>query len=239
MTFDLKTLKVLGRTTAADDADAIAYDPISKRVYTFNGDANSSSVIDPASGQRVGTITLGGKPEYGVSAGDGKVYANIEDKAEVVEIDAATQKVARRWSLAPCQSPTGLAIDRAHHLLFSGCRSKHLAISDMDKGKLITTLPIGAGVDATAFDLGTENAFASNGDGTLTVVHEDSPDRFRVVQTVTTMPGARTMALDPRSHRLFLVSAQFGPAPTESTAASPRRRPPVIPGSFTLLVVEQ
>ena len=237
--FDLKTLKVLGRTIAAEDADAIAYDAASKRVYTFNGDANSSSVIDPTTGQRIATIPLGGKPEYGVSAGDGKLYANIEDKAEVVEIDAAAQKVTRRWSLAPCESPTGLAIDRAHHRLFSGCRNKHLAISDIDKGKLITTLPIGSGVDANAFDPGTQNAFASNGDGTLTVVHEDSPDRFRVVQTVTTMAGARTMALDPRSHRLYLVSAQFGPAPTESTAANPRRRPPMVPGSFTLLVLEQ
>ncbi|HKW10470.1 MAG TPA: hypothetical protein VJO33_08820 [Gemmatimonadaceae bacterium] len=237
--FDLKTLNVLGRTTAADDADAITYDPVSKLVFTFNGDANSSSVIDPKTGKRVGTIALGGKPEYGVPDGRGKLYANIEDKAEVVEIDAASQKVTRRWSLAPCESPTGLAIDRAHRRLFSGCRNKHLAISDADKGKLITTLPIGAGVDANAFDPGTQDAFASNADGTLTVVHEDAPDRFHVVQTVTTMPGARTMALDPRSHRLYLVSAQFGPTPTESTAANPRRRPPVVPGSFTLLVLEK
>ena len=237
--FDLKTLAVLGRTTAADDADAIIYDPASKLVFTFNGDANSSSIIDPATGQRVGTIALGGKPEYGVSSGDGKLYANLEDKAEIVEIDALAKRVTRRWPLAPCAEPTGLAIDRVHHRLFSGCRNRTLAISDAAAGRLITTEPIGSGVDANTFDASTGDAFASNGDGTLTVVHEDAPDRFRVVQTVQTMLGARTMALDPRSHRLYLVSARFGPAPTESTAANPRRRPPIVPGSFTLLVVER
>jgi YVTN family beta-propeller protein len=238
--FDLKTLNVLGRTTAADDADAIIFDPASKRVFTFNGDANSSSVIDPTTGSRIGAISLGGKPESGVSAGDGRVYANLEDKAEVVEIDARNQELTKkRWSLAPCASPTGLAIDRANHVLFSGCRNKLMAISNAETGRLITTLPIGAGVDATAFDPSTKDAFASNGDGTVTVVHEEAPDRFRVIQTVETMPGARTMALDPRSHRLYLVSARFGPTPTESTAANPRRRPPVVPGSFTLLVLER
>jgi hypothetical protein len=237
--FDLKTLAVLGRTTAADDADAILYDPATKLVFTFNGDANSSTVIDPSTGKRVGTIALGGKPEYGVAVGNGHLFANIEDKSEVVEIDGRTQQVLRRWSLAPCESPTGLAIDRTHHILFSGCRNRRLAISDGSAGRVITTLPIGAGVDANAFDSVTQEALASNGDGTLTVVHEDAPDRFRVVETVSTMAGARTMALDPRSHRLYLVTAQFGPPPSESTAANPRRRPPIIPGSFTLLVLER
>jgi DNA-binding beta-propeller fold protein YncE len=233
--FDLRTLNVLGRATAADDADAILYDPASKLVFTFNGDANSSSVIDPASGKRVGTIPLGGKPEYGVSGGDGKIYANIEDKSEVVEIDARAQRVTRRWSLAPCQSPTGLAIDVAHGRLFSGCGNRLMAISDATTGRLVKTLPIGAGVDATAYDAGTQNAFASNGDGTLTVIHEDSPSAFRVVETVQTMRGARTMALDPRSHRVYVVSAQFGPTPATATADNPRRRPPIVPGSFTVL----
>jgi DNA-binding beta-propeller fold protein YncE len=233
--FDLRSLNVLGRATAADDADAILYDPASKLVFTFNGDANSSSVIDPASGKRVGTIPLGGKPEYGVSAGDGKIYANIEDKSEVVEIDARAQRVTRRWSLAPCQSPTGLAIDVAHGRLFSGCGNRLMAISDATTGRLVKTLPIGAGVDATAYDAGTQNAFASNGDGTLTVIHEDSPSAFRVVETVQTMRGARTMALDPRSHRVYVVSAQFGPTPATATADNPRRRPPIVPGSFTVL----
>jgi DNA-binding beta-propeller fold protein YncE len=238
--FDLQTLKVLGRATAAEDADAILYDPTSKLVYTFNGDAGSSSAIDPTTGQRVANIVLGGKPEYGVSAGDGKLYANIEDKSELVEIDTRARRVTRRWSLAPCEEPSGLAIDRANHLLFSGCRNRRMAISNATNGKLVTTVPIGPGVDANAFDAGTGDAFASNGgDGTLTIVHEDAPDRFHVVANVATMTGARTMALDPRTHRVYLVGAEFGPAPAQATPENPRRRPPMIPGSFTLLVLER
>jgi DNA-binding beta-propeller fold protein YncE len=234
--FDLETLEVLGKITAAADDDAILYDPASRRVFTFNGDAGSSTVIDPASGTRVGTIELGGKPEFGVSAGDGKLYVNIEDKGEVAEIDARAMRVTRRWSIVPCESPTGLAVDRAHHRLFSVCRSKVMAISDAANGKLLTTVPIGGGVDGAAFDPGTGDAFSSNGDGTMTVVHEDSPSQFRVVETVPTMPGARTMTIDPRTHRLYLATARFGPAPTATAASPPRRRPPMIPDSFTLLV---
>ena len=235
--FDLNTLKVLGHTTAAVDADAVLYDPSSKRVFTFNGDAHSSSVIDPGSGARVGSIDLGAGPEFGVSAGDGKLYVNLEDKSEVAEIDAAGMRVTRRWSLAPCEGPTGLAIDRAHHRLFSGCGNKVMAISDAIAGKLITTLPIGAYVDAAAFDPGTQLAFASNGDGTLTVIHEDAPDKFRVVANVPTRRGARTMALDPLTHRVYLVTADFGPMPA-ATAQHPRPRPAIIPGTFALLVCE-
>jgi YVTN family beta-propeller protein len=236
--FDLKTLKVLGKTKAAEDADAILYDPASKRVFTFNGDANSSSVIDPVTGKNVGTIPLGGKPEFGVSSLDGKLYANIEDSSVVVEIDPTALKVTRRWPLGACKSPTGLAMDRERHRLFSGCRNKLMAISDAATGKLITTVPIGEGVDANAFDPGTRLAFASCGDGTLTVVHEDSPAKFTVVQTVKTMAGARTMGLDPRDHKLYTVSARFGPPPRDSTAANPRRRPPILPGTFALLVLQ-
>ncbi|HZI21294.1 MAG TPA: hypothetical protein VFD76_02220 [Gemmatimonadales bacterium] len=235
--FDLQTLKVLGRATAAPDADAVLYDPATRHIYTFNGDSHSSSVIDPQSGQRVGTIDLGGGPEFGVSAGDGTLYVNLEDQAAVAEVDARTQRVTRHWSIAPCEAPTGLAIDRAHGVLFSGCRSKVMAISDAKAGKLITTLPIGAFVDAAAFDPATGLAFASNGDGTLTVVHEDAPDRFHVVGTVETQRGARTMALDPRTHRIYLVTAEFGPTPA-ATAAQPRPRPPIVPGTFSLIVVE-
>lgn len=233
--FDLRTLAVLGRTHAAVDDDAVLYDPVTRRVFTFNGDAHSSSVLDAATGRNIGTIDLGAGPEFGVSAGDGMLYVNLETTAEVAEIDAKAMRVTRRWSIAPCHAPTGLALDRAHHILFSGCRSQVMAISDARAGKLITTVPIGAGVDAARFDPGTGDAFASNGDGTLTVVHEDAPDRFSVVQTVRTMPGARTMALDPATHRLYLVTARFGPAPAES--AGRRQRPPMIPGSFTLIVV--
>ncbi len=234
--FDLATLKVLGRTTAAIDDDAILYDPASHHIFTFNGDAGSSTVIDPASGQRLGTIALGGKPEFAVSAGDGMLYVNIEDQGAIAELDARAMKVTRRWSIAPCESPTGLAIDRAHRRLFSVCRSKVMAISDTRAGKLITTVPIGSGPDGAAFDPATGNAFSSNGDGTLTVVHEDGPNAFRVTQTVPTMPGARTMTLDPVTHRVYLVSARFGEAPAAAPPSAPRRRPPMIPGSFTLLV---
>jgi YVTN family beta-propeller protein len=202
--FDLKTLQVLGRIPAAVDADAILYDPATKHIFTMNGDANSSTVIDPTTGKNIGTIPLGGKPEFGVSAGNGKLYANITDKGEVVEIDAAAMKVTRRWPVTPCGSSTGLAIDLPHNRLFSACRSKHLAVSDIVAGKLVTTLPIGSGVDAAAFDPATQLIFASNGDGTLTVVHEDTPDKYTVVETVPTGPRAKTMTLDPATHKVYL-----------------------------------
>jgi DNA-binding beta-propeller fold protein YncE len=236
--FDLKTLKVLATHPAAEDADAIVYDPASKQVFSLNGDANSASVINPVSGESVGTIPLAGKPEFGVSAGDGKLYVNIEDRAEIVEIDARAQRVLRRWSLGPCTEPTGLAIDRIHHRLFSGCHSKVMAISDAVAGKLLATVPIGEGVDGAAFDPATGLAFSSNGEGTITVVHEDNPNHFRQVATVTTRKGARTMALDPRTHRIFTVTADLGTPPTP-TEQDPHPRPPVIPGTFTLLVVDR
>ena len=235
--FDLKTLAPLAHTTAAVDDDAVLYDPATKRVFTFNGDAHSASVLDPASGKRIGTVDLGAGPEFGVSAWDGKLYVNLEDQGAVAEIDAAALRVARRWSLAPCEAPTGLAIDRVHHRLFSGCRNKILAISDAVTGKLIATLPIGGGVDACAFDPGSQLAFSSNGEGTLTVVHEDAPDKFTIVGTVPTRRGARTMALDERSHRVYLVTADLEPAPAP-TPQQPRPRPKVIPGTFVLLVGE-
>ncbi|HKV52712.1 MAG TPA: hypothetical protein VJO52_16065 [Gemmatimonadaceae bacterium] len=235
--FDLKTLKVLGRTTAAPDADAILFDPATGNIFTFNGDSKSSSVIDGTSGKKVGTIDLGAGPEFGVSDGAGKVYVNLEEDGEVAEIDAKTMKVMRKWPLGSCKGATGLAIDRAHHVLFSGCRTKVMAISDATAGKLITTLPIGAGVDATRYDAGSGNAFASTGDGTITVIHEDAPDKFSVAETDTTMRGARTMEIDGRTHRVFTVSAKFGPPPAESTAQNPRRRPPMLPDSFTLLIL--
>jgi DNA-binding beta-propeller fold protein YncE len=235
--FDLKTLKVLGRTTAAPDADAILFDPATGNIFTFNGDSKSSSVIDGKSGKRVGTIDLGAGPEFGVSDGAGKVFVNLEEDGEVAEIDAKTMTVQRKWPLGSCKGATGLAIDRAHHILFSGCRTKVMAISDATAGKLITTLPIGAGVDATRYDAGSGNAFASTGDGTITVIHEDAPDTFSVAETDTTMRGARTMEIDGKTHRVFTVSAKFGPPPAESTAQNPRRRPPMLPDSFTLLIL--
>src|SRR5205085_12317076 len=177
------------------------------------------------------------KPEYGVSAGDGKVYANLTDVSEVVEIDGKTATVARRWSTAPCQQPVAMAIDTVHHRLFSGCRSGLLAVSDYRAGRVVATAPIGAGVDGAAFDPASGDVFASNADGTLTVIHQDAPDTYHVVENVTTAPGGRNMGLDPVNHRVYVVAARFGPVP-DSSAANPRRRPPVIPGSFMLMVVE-
>jgi DNA-binding beta-propeller fold protein YncE len=230
--FDLKTFKVLGRIAAAEDADAILFDAASNRVFSLNGDANSSTVIDPVAGKLIANIPLGGKPEYGVSAGDGKVYANITDKSEIVEIDAKTATVSRRWSTAPCKQPVSMAIDKVHHRLFSGCRSGVMAVSDYQAGKVVATVPIGTGVDGAGFDPASGNAFASNADGTLTVIHQDSADAYRVLEKVTTPVGSRNMGLDPTNHRLYLVSAKFGPVPAGG------RRGPVLPGSFTLMTIE-
>lgn len=233
--FDLKTFKALDTIPAAEDADAIIYDAPSDRVFTFNGDAHSSTVIDPQAGKRIATVELGGKPEYGASAGDGKVYANLTDTSEIVEIDAKTAVVTRRWSTAPCGKPVSMAIDTAHKRLFSGCRSGVLAVSDYAAGKVVTTLPIGAGVDGAGFDPDSGDAFASNADGTLTVIHEDTPDRYHVVENLTTAEGARNMGLDPTTHRVYIVSAKFGPAP----AGAKKGRRPVLPGSFGLMVIER
>jgi len=237
--FDPGSFKVLGRIPAAEDADAIIYDPASDRVFTFNGDAHSSTVVDPRAGRLVTNIALGGKPESGAAAGDGKVYVNLVDNGEVVEIDSKALSVTRRWSTAPCKQPVAMAIDVAHHRLFSGCRSGVLAISDYQAGKVVATAPIGSGVDGAAYDPASGDAFASNVDGTLTVIHQDDPDHYHVLQNVTTAPSGRNMGLDPTTHRVYVVAAKFGPVPAESTAANPRRRPPVLPGSFMLMVIER
>jgi len=230
--FDLKTFKVLGRIPAAEDADAIVYDSASNRVFTLNGDAHSSTVIDPRAGSLITNIPLGGKPEYGASAGDGKVYANLTDTSEVVEIDAKTATVSRRWTTSPCKQPVAMAIDTAHQRLFSGCRSGVMAVSNYEAGKVVATLPIGTGVDGAGFDAASGNAFASNANGTLTVIHQDSADQYHVIQNVQTPEGARNMGLDPNNHRVFIVSAKFGQAPAGA------RRGPVLPGSFTLMTIE-
>lgn len=234
--FDLMTFKPLLRIHAAEDADAIIYDAASNRVFTFNGDAHSSTVIDPANGAVLANIDLGGKPEYGASAGDGKVYANLTDNGEVVEIDAKALRVLRRWPTAPCKNPVAMAIDVAHQRLFSGCRSGVMAVSDYRAGKVVATIPIGAGVDGVGFDPATGDAFAANADGTLTVIHEDGPDRYHVADTLKTMPGSRNMGLDLTSHTVFLAGAKFEPPPP---GAPPRQRATVVPGSFVVLVVER
>jgi len=232
--FDLASFQPLGKIHAAEDADAIIYDPASNRVFSFNGDANSSTVVDPVAWKLVTNIPLGGKPEYGVSAGDGKVYVNLTDKAEVVEIDAKTLAVTRRWPTTGCRNPVAMAIDTQHERLFSGCRSGVMAVSDYRAGKVVATLPIGTGVDGTGFDPASGDAFASCVDGTLTVIHEDTPDTYHVVQTLTTMPGSRNMGLDPSMHALFLSGGKFEPQP-----AGTRGRPKLIPGSYVLLEVER
>jgi DNA-binding beta-propeller fold protein YncE len=231
--FDLKTFKALGRIPAAEDADAILYDSASNRVFTLNGDAHSSTVIDPRAGTLITNIPLGGKPEYGASAGDGKVYANLTDTSEVVEIDAKTATVARPWSTAPCKQPVAMAIDTRHHRLFSGCRSGVMAVSDYQAGKVVATVPIGAGVDGAGFDAASGDAFASNADGTLTVIHQDAPDKYHVVENLQTPQRSRNMGLDPTNHRVYVVAAKFGTAPAGT------RRAPVLPGSFQLMVIER
>ena len=232
--FDLATFKPLGRIHAAEDADAIIYDPASNRVFSFNGDANSTTVVDPDAGKLITNIPLGGKPEYGASAGDGKVYINLTDKAEVVEVDAKSLNVTRRWPTTGCKNPVAMAIDPQHQRLFSGCRSGVMAISDYRAGKTIATVPIGAGVDGAGFDAASGNAFASAFDGTLTVIHEDSPDSYHVVQTLETMKGSRNMGLDPSLHTIFLSGAKFEPQ-----APGTRGRPKIVPGSYVLLEVKQ
>ena len=231
--FDLKTFKVLGRTPAEEDTDAAIYDAPSNRVFTMNGDANSSTVVDASSGKLLKNLALGGKPEYAVSAGDGKIYANLEDKSEIVEIDAKTAAVMRRWSTAPCKLPVSLAIDTERHRLFSGCRSGVLGVSDYQSGKVVATAPIGKGVDSTAYDAKTGDIFAASADGSLTIIHQVAADQYKVLQTLTTPVGSRNLGFDPSSHKLFVVSAKFGPAPAG------HGHPPVVPGTFTLHVIER
>jgi DNA-binding beta-propeller fold protein YncE len=227
--FDLKTLAVLGTAKGQLDADAVLYDPASKRVFSFNGDSKSATAVDAQTGKVIGNTDLGAGPEFGVTAGDGKLYVNLEEDGNIAEIDAQAMKVTRKWELGTCKGATGLAIDRVHHRLFSGCNTKGapiMAISDYTSGKYITSIPIGPGVDAAGFDPGTGYAFASSGaDGTLTVVHEDSPDKFTLAESVKTMLGARTMTVDPRTHKVYVVSAKF----------TPERK--MVPDSFTLLVL--
>ena len=235
--FDLATLKVLAKTKAGAGADALIFDEGSGHAFSFNGGSNSATVIDGATGASIATIPLGGGPEFAASDGTGKVYVNLEDSSAIVEIDTKMNRVTRHWSLAPCESPSGLAIDVAHHRLFSGCENKMMAVSDYRSGTVIATAPIGRGVDANRYDPGSGLAFSSNGEGSITVVKEDSPGKFSVLQTIPTAPGARTMEIDRTTHRLFTVTARFGPAPEQATPDNPRKRPPILPNSFELLVL--
>lgn len=233
--FDMSTLKTLGEAKTDKDPDAILYDPSSKRVFTFNGDAKSATAIDAANGKVAGTVALGGGPEFAAADGKGHVFVNLEDKSQLVKFDSKTLKVEQTWPLAPCESPSGLAIDTEHEVLIVGCHNKLMAFVDGNSGKVNGTVPIGQGVDANRFDPGTGFAFASCGDGTLTVAHEDAPDKFSLVETITTQRGARTMALDKSNHNVYLVTAEFGTTPA-ATSENPRPRPPMVPDTFTLLI---
>ncbi len=233
--FDLASLKALGNIKTDKDSDGVIYDPFSKRVFTFNGDANTSSAIDVASGKLVATFPLGGGPEFAASDGKGKIFVNLEDKSALVKFDAKTLKIENTWPLAPCESPSGLAIDAANEILVVGCHNKLMTFVDGNSGKVIGTVPIGQGVDANRFDPVTGYAFASCGDGSITIAHEDSPTKFSLVEMIQTQRGARTMALDYANHNLYTVTADFGPA-LAATTENPRPRPSILPDTFTLLV---
>jgi DNA-binding beta-propeller fold protein YncE len=234
--FDLKTLKTLNHVKTGTNPDAILYDTASKRVFTFNGRSGDATVFDPMTAEVVSTIPLGGKPEFAAADGKGRIFVNIEDKSEVVEIDSRKLAVARRSSLQPCEEPSGMGLDAQHHLVFSGCHNKIMTVLDADAGKVIATVPIGEGVDGNGFDPVKKLAFSANGEGTLTIAQESSVSKFEVVATVTTQRGARTMAIDPKTHNIYLPTAQFGAAPP-ATPEAPRPRPAMIPDSFVVLVV--
>lgn len=208
--FDLKTLKPIGEVSTGKKPDAIIFDRATSRVFAFNGDSNSATAIDAATGKVAGTVDLGGGPEYAVADGKGYVFDNLEDQSLVVRINARDLKVDQRWPTAPCSAPSSIAMDRENRRLFIGCRSKVMAVMNADTGQVITTLPIGDHVDATAYDAGNKLIFNSNGEGTITVIREESPDKYSVVETVKTLPRAKTMALDPKTHQLFLSTAESG-----------------------------
>jgi YVTN family beta-propeller protein len=233
---DLATLKTISKVDTGESPDAIAYEPKSGEVYIFNHRGNSVTVITAKSAKVVTTIALGGSPEFGVTDRKaGRVYCNLEDKSEVVAIDTAKHTVAARWPLAPGTEPTGIAFDAAHHRLFAACNNKMMVMLNTDTGKVVTTVPIASGTDGCAFDEKTQLAFASSGEGVTTIAKEETPENLTVVQTLKTEPRARTMELDPRTHRIYLPSAQFQPPPSPSPGASPGR-PTIVPNTFKLLV---
>ena len=233
---ELPTLKTLAKVDTGENPDAILYEPGQKEVYTFNGRGKSATVFAAKTGQVVATIPLPGKPEFAVADPQAnRVYCNIEDLNEVVAIDTQTHTVTAIWPLAPGEEPTGLAIDLAQHRLFVGCHNQQLITLDSTNGKVISSTPIGQGVDTVAFDTVTKLLFSSNGEGTVTVAHEDAPDKLTAVQTLVTERGARTMALDPATHKIYLAAAKFEPQPPAKPGES-RKRPAIVSGTFKVLV---
>ncbi len=226
---DLKTLNKIGTVKTGKDPDSFVYDQVTKRVFIMNSAGNDATVINAIDGTLAGTVPLDGQPEFGVADGRGKIFVNITDKNQIVEFDGKTLEVLHRWSLAPGEGPSGLAMDVKHRRLFSVCDNLMMVVMDADTGKVIATPTVGAGTDASLFDQETGNAFASaGGSATLTVIHEDSPDRFRVVDNVPTQSGARTMVLDAKTHNVLLVTARHGHGATHSL---------VLPNTFVVLVV--
>jgi DNA-binding beta-propeller fold protein YncE len=235
--FDLKTSSTLQEIKVdAENPDAILYDPATQRVFTFNGRSANVSAFEAKTGKALGNIAVSGKPEFAVSDEHGRIYVNIEDKSELTAIDPKTLKVVASWPLKDCEEPTGLAIDTAHHRLFSVCQSQKMIVTDSADGHEVASVAIGKGPDAAAFDADRHLIFSSNGDGTLTVVHEDDPNHYHVTENVETQKSARTLALDGKTHRIFLAAAEFGTAPA-ATAEQPHPRPPMVADSFTILVV--
>lgn len=235
--FDTKSNAVVQRVKTGTNPDGIVYDPPSNRVFAFNGRSQDATVIEAASGKTASTIALGGKPEFPVSDGKGSLYVNIEDKSEIAKINTTTMQVEKRWPLAPCEEPSGLAIDTSSKRLFSVCSNQKMAVIDADSGTVVAAVPIGNGPDAVAFDEGKKLIFSSNGqDGTITVIEEESPSKYTVIETDQTEKSARTEALDSKTHKLFLSSAQFAPAPAP-TSDNPRPRPKIVADSFRVLVV--
>lgn len=236
--FDRTTNAIVQHIPAGTNPDGIVFEPVTQTVWAFNGRSRNATVIDDATHQVIATVPLPGKPEFPVADGKGSIYDNIEDLSQIVHIDAKTHSVVAAWPLAPCESPSGLAIDRDHARLFAVCDNHKMAVVNAESGKVIATPAIGDGPDAAGFDAKYQLAFSSNGEGTLTVVHEDSPDSFSVLQTLPTKQGARTMALDQASGKIFVVTADFGPRPA-ATAENPHPRPSIAPGSFTILAISR
>lgn len=235
--FNLKTLKFITKIPVTGrDPDAILYDPFTERVFTCNGRTGNSTVIDARKDRVIGTIKLSGRPEFSATDGMGRIYINIEDNSQIDEINPKTMKIEHVWPLAPGEHPSGLAIDAQHHILFSVCHNKLMVVMNALNGKVITALPIGGRVDGAAFDPVLRRAYSSNGEGTLTIVQEESPSKFKVLEQMPTQEGARTITLDVKTHRLYLPTAEFNPRPAP-TAARPHPRPAMKPNSFVVLEV--
>jgi YVTN family beta-propeller protein len=238
--YDAKTGKPLGDVKAGENPDAIIFDPASKQIYAFNNHGGTATVIDPQTLKVAATIEIGGKLEFGRADGKGAIWVNAEDKSELIRLDSRKRTVTARWKLAPCEEPSGLAFDEKHRRLFVGCNNSLMAVVDADSGKVVTTVPIGPGVDATAFDPTTGDVFNScgGGDGSLVVIHQDGADKYAVAQTIATTKRAKTLAVDPKTHRVFVTAGTFG-SPPAATAENPKPRAAMVPGSFGVMVFER